>query len=489
MQTRAVLLFTLGALVSSPARAQPHHFEDTLRGGTSGNAAGGSFGPEGWTVTDVGDRIWYALPRLVSGSVEVTVSNVSEANLPLADHEIFALYEDGYGIGEPIGYAPAFRQNHYKVLLRIYGRAEPARLGAMKLMWGMCPSGAPGYDACACTSFFEEPFASTPPWTGAATRLRVEWGDGHARLLRDGVEVTSVDWTASGLTFGPSELHMMIGSPRNDGGLSAMPIGAVFSDLVVDGLLGDVATCPGSVDAGTLDGGVFDGGVLDGGVCGGAIAAVADGTAAMWETGVFPDATDLNVEGDGTSSSGVAYLRFVVPRGEVRSATLTLNTATTASAGGSSGRICRVEGSWDEASLTWTTRPTVSTTCAGAPRTVGMGEAVSWDVTPLLSSLGSSGGEVSLAVVSTDGDGVHYLSREAGGCTLGPRLALDLSPSPDGGSVEDAGAAIDAAAMDGGMRRGVAGGCGCRAARVESGAPALFFALVLGLAARRSRAR
>lgn len=47
MQTRAVLLFTLGALVSSPARAQPHHFEDTLRGGTSGNAAGGSFGPEG----------------------------------------------------------------------------------------------------------------------------------------------------------------------------------------------------------------------------------------------------------------------------------------------------------------------------------------------------------------------------------------------------------------------------------------------------------
>jgi hypothetical protein len=137
---------------------------------------------------------------------------------------------------------------------------------------------------------------------------------------------------------------MMIGSPRNDGGLSAMPIGAVFSDLVVDGLLGDVATCPGSVDAGTLDGGVFDGGVLDGGVCGGAIAAVADGTAAMWETGVFPDATDLNVEGDGTSSSGVAYLRFVVPRGEVRSATLTLNTATTASAGGSSGRICRVEG-------------------------------------------------------------------------------------------------------------------------------------------------
>ena len=81
----------------------------------------------------MGDRIWYALPRLVSGSVEVTVSNVSEANLPLADHEIFALYEDGYGIGEPIGYAPAFRQNHYKVLLRIYGRAEPARLGAMKL--------------------------------------------------------------------------------------------------------------------------------------------------------------------------------------------------------------------------------------------------------------------------------------------------------------------------------------------------------------------
>ena len=34
-----------------PAAAQPHHYEDSLRGGTTGNASGGSFGPDGWTIT------------------------------------------------------------------------------------------------------------------------------------------------------------------------------------------------------------------------------------------------------------------------------------------------------------------------------------------------------------------------------------------------------------------------------------------------------
>src|SRR6185369_12907275 len=197
------------------------------------------------TVTGASDRIWYALPRLASGSVEFTLANVTVAVLPLPDHEIFAMYEDGYGIGEPIGYAPAFRGNAYKTLVRIYGMVEPSRVGNMKLMWGMCPSGAPGYDACGCASFFEEPFADPGPWTGDPVRIRVEWGGGQTRLLRDGAEVVGVDWSGSGLDFGPSELHMMLGSPRNDGGLSAMPLGATFADLVVDGVEGPLATCPG----------------------------------------------------------------------------------------------------------------------------------------------------------------------------------------------------------------------------------------------------
>src|SRR5690349_6118818 len=61
------------------AQAQPYHFEDSLRGGSSGNVSGGSFGPDGWTVTGVSDRIWWALPRLQSGSAQFYVENITLA--------------------------------------------------------------------------------------------------------------------------------------------------------------------------------------------------------------------------------------------------------------------------------------------------------------------------------------------------------------------------------------------------------------------------
>lgn len=237
---------------AAPVHAQSFHFEDSLRGSTSGHRSGGSLGPDGWTVTGDADRIWYALPRLESGTVEFTLANVTLDNLPGNDHEIFALYEDGYGIGEPIRYSPEFRQNHFKIVARIYGAAEASRPGYMKLMWGMCPGGAPGYDdgsGCGCSSFFEEPFGNPGSWTGDPVRMRIEWGGGTTRLLRGTREVVNIDWSGTDLTFGPSELHMMIGSPRNATSFSSMPIGAVFSDLVVDGTEGPLATCPGPPDA------------------------------------------------------------------------------------------------------------------------------------------------------------------------------------------------------------------------------------------------
>ncbi len=486
----ASLMAAASLLAPSPAAAQ-FHLEDSLRGSTTGNATGGAFGAEGWTITGVSDRIWYALPTLTAGSVEFTVANLTTAALPLADHEIFAMYEDGYGIGEPIPYAPDFRLNHYKILMRIYGMPEPDRVGAMKLMWGICPSGAPGYDACGCDSFFEEPFGSRLEWTGAPVRMRIEWGDGRARLLRDGAEIVSVDYT--GFVFGPSDMHMMIGSPRNDGGLSAMPIGATFSDLVVDGTMGSVASCPGMPDAGPLP---------DAGMCGTAGAATADATAASFTSGVFPDPTDLNVEGDGTAPQAVVYLRFPPVTGAVSRATLTLNTASGGSAGGGSGQVCRVEpGAWDEATLTWGTRPMVGAACSGGARAVAPSSEVSWDVTSLV----AAGGDVQLAIVSTDPDGAHYLSREAGGCATGPRLDVEYAPGVDAGAGVDGGSSgIDAAvsptddastgpldargaAMDAGSR-GIASGCGCRV----SGSPwsrtgGLALVAIVALALRRRR--
>lgn len=478
----AVALFGLLGL-AGPAHAQPYHFEDTLRGSTMGNAEGGSFGASGWTVTAVDDRIWYALPRLASGSIELTVANITPANLPLADHEIVAMYEAGYGIAEPIRYNPEFRNNHYKMLVRIYGTAEPGRTGAMKLMWGMCPSGAPGYDACGCGSYFEEPFADPGAWTGAPVRIRIEWDGTSARLLRDGALVTSVDW-GTGLTFGPSEPHFSLGSPRNDGGLSAMPIGAVFSDLVIDGMRGPLATCPGSTDAGP---GVDGGPLPDAGGCNGD-AALADATAASWEPGVYPDATDLNVEGNGTAPTGVVYLRMPAVPSAFRRATLTLHTAVGGSSGGGSGIVCRVDGAWDEASLTWASRPSVSTDCVGTARTVGANEEVAFDITPLV----TAGAAISLAVVSTDTDGVHYVSREAGGCISGPRLTYVLSEGDaagtDAGSRDAAVSSDGGAAMDGGLGPRGSGGCACSAGRGGASLGGILLGLLAAaLVARRAR--
>ena len=120
-----------------------------------------NFAGDGWHVTDRRDRIWYALPRLTSGYVEFTLANVTMASLTdTSDSEIFSMYEAGYGIAEPIRYAPEFRENHYKCMLRLYANGETSRAGQQKLMWGMCPGGEPGYGSCACGSFFEEPFGA-----------------------------------------------------------------------------------------------------------------------------------------------------------------------------------------------------------------------------------------------------------------------------------------------------------------------------------------
>lgn len=480
---------TLLVLLALPtiAHAQTYHFEDSLRGASTGNVAGGAFSGSGWTVTGVSDRIWYALPRLRTGTIEFTLANVTLAALPLADHEIFALYEDGHGIGEPIRYSPEFRNNHYKMLIRIYGTAEGARAGSMKFMWGMCPSGAPGYDGCGCASFFEEPFADPGPWTGAPVRIRITWNETSAQLYRDGALVTDVDWSGSGLTFGPLDPHFMLGSPRNDGGLAAMPIGATFSDLVVDGEMGALATCPGGVDAG---GPVDVGPLPDAGSCGGATLAIADQTAASWEPGVFPDPSDLNIEGDGAAPQAIAYVRFPAVAGPVSSATLSIDVSTVASAGGGSGVVCRVEGSWDEASLTWASRPTPSTTCVGAARPVAAGETVTFDVGSLI----TPGTAVSLAIVSTDTDGTHYLSREAGGCA-GPRLSYVLAPGTDapgqdvGTSIDGGNTGMDAGSFDGGRDGGLAtrgtATCGCHMSRGGPG----WLTLLLVVAAQVLRRR
>jgi hypothetical protein len=51
--------------------------------------------------------------------------------------------------------------------------------------------------------------------------------------------VLAIDWGASGLSFGPEALYASPGDPRPlEVDTAGMPIGAVFSDVVIEGWTG-----------------------------------------------------------------------------------------------------------------------------------------------------------------------------------------------------------------------------------------------------------
>lgn len=248
---RLLAAFALAGLLLGPASAAAFTLVDSLKDGApKGNPVGGSFGPEGWVVTDRKDRLWYAIPPMPEGAIEFTITGMSYDNMPLADHEIFAMYEAGHGITEPIPYNPPYRDNHYKVMVRVYGQGVPERLGEQKFLWGMCPAGAPGYGDCLCPKQFPVEgdgwWGGNPVWDGSPTRLRIEWKSNVARFYRDAVEVTVIDYSGSGLPYGPFEPHFVIGAPRSQDVQDAgMPVGAVISDVFVEGVEGPIQTCAG----------------------------------------------------------------------------------------------------------------------------------------------------------------------------------------------------------------------------------------------------
>ncbi len=238
-------------LASSPASA--YQLDDSLKGSTVGHPVGGSIGANGWTVTNRTDRLWYSIPTLVSGSIEFTVTGLTTAGLISGDNELFAMYEDGYGMGEPIAYNPPLRDNYEKCMLRVYGPDDATRVGQQKLMWGICNGGDPGYGTCPCaTSFFDEPFGGDGNWDGSPQRIRIEWGSGHTRLLRNGGVVLDIDYSSTGLVYGPSEQHFSLGTARaSEVGTAGMPTGIVFSDVSVSGTQGSGSVCtPPPPDAG-----------------------------------------------------------------------------------------------------------------------------------------------------------------------------------------------------------------------------------------------
>ncbi len=342
-------------LAASPCGA--FHLEDSLRGSTRGNLVGGVIMADGWHVTDRRDRVWYALPRLTSGSVEFTVTNLTMASLgDTADSEIFAMYEAGYGIAEPISYGD-FRENHYKCMLRLYGNGETAR-GSAEAHVGDVSLGGAGYDACGCASFSSEPFGNSGPWDGSAQRLRIEWGDGTTRYLRNGRVVVTIDWSQLGADLRPlvaarvaghvaSERRRQRAAPRRHGVLRPGDgrHGGRPRDLSGRGSPATPDRLP------TRTAPVMSGDTLS------RSPAVEDVTVAPSSpTTVYPDVNDLSV-GAGDSEF---YVKSRVPavRGRVVRAQLLLQSSTDRTAMGTGASVFRAgSASWSETSLTWSARP------------------------------------------------------------------------------------------------------------------------------------
>lgn len=456
---------------------------------------GGAFGAGGWTVTGEPDAIWYVLnDALVEARIEFTVRGLEVGTtLDGADHDLLTVYQAVSDRAEPVPYAPWFRNNDFKLFMRIFGSQEGApRAGAWKVELASCPRGPPWHHDTPCEPGcgsagigYANEQATNLGWDPSREyRIAMWWGNGVMGYSRDGVTLGTVAYSG---TYAPQPVVVRFGSPRHDGvypGLAKMPIGIVFKDVRITGTAGTRTPACGAV--------VPDAGVPpqpDAGAGTSELAVLHDVTAAAWESGVFPDAMDLNVEGPAPPQA-IAYLRFPPAGGPVRRAVLKVRAHAFAPAAGGSGEVCAVQdGSWLESTLTWGARPALGA-CTGGSRSVDPDTEVSWDVTPLY----AAGAPASLAIVSADPNGAHYLSKEAGGAARGPRLSIELAPAAGGagggggsatagGSTAGGGAGTAGGGTVGPGARHIdgGGGCGCG----SGGEPLL--ALLAALARRRSR--
>lgn len=463
---------------------------------------GGTFAADGWTTTGGTDAIWYEIAdALPTGSVSFSVRGVSTAtSLSGADHDIFTIYQAPTGQAEPVAYSPYYRNNDFKAFTRIFGVQEPNRAGAMKLELVLCPRGDPWYHDDACppecgkNDLAYANGSDTDIGWDAATwySIAVSWGNGTISFSRDGGVLGTIAYAG---TYAPQPLRVRLGSPRHGvSDVAYMPVGLTFKDV---GITGDPGAMTPVCVPEVPDGGAPDAGG-DGGTTSGELAAIQDVTAASWAPStVFDDVTDLNVEGDGAATAtGVVYLRFPVPSGDVKKALLRLRTHAFGSAAGGSGVVYAVsDTSWTETTLTWDNRPTYGTLAYGTAQAVAPDSDVEWDVTGLVAA-----GTVDFALVSTDADGAHYVSKEMGGPVTGPRLYVEADPASGGGGSGAAGSGGDGSGASGAGgggepwhgnaatdAAGDSSGCGCRVAGAASGGWVAALALASLLRRRRRR--
>ncbi len=507
------LALVIATLTPRVIHAQVTYVRDPLTSAPTAGAApgvvagarGGSFGTAGWTTTGDQDTIWFSIPAAIPrGRVEFNAVGLGiMTSLRGQEHDILAIY-GATDRAEPVMYNPWYRNNQFKVLVRIFGAMNSCSgcqaVGASKLELAFCPAGGVGYNEGACPgscvaagydfwqAYLGRGRDDGVAWDPAVNyRFVVGWEPGRMSYTR-GVEGTST-LTFPG-TYAPAALRVRIGSPSSERGPdTAMPRGVTFSNLLVVGEPGAATpSCTGTpmVDAGPPPPDVDPppmGTVID-------LPAVEDVTVDMTHhTSVYPDVNDLAV-GAGDAEF---YLKFRVGplMGRVVRAQLLLNSGMNPSSEGSGASVSEAANSdWSESTLMWNARP--------GPRGARLARADGISANrpyafELPRDTVSAAGTWSFVVSPEPGDtnAAHFDSKEVSP-SRGPilRLTIDTSmPLPDAGvmtpdvptsmdvaSVRDVPSVdVDAAQSDAGPplsevgsdaaddRDGLNVGCGCRA--------------------------
>ncbi len=525
----AVLLALATTCATGIAFAQTTYVSDPLSSPPSGGAApgvtagtrGGSFGAGGWTTTGATDTVWWVIPATIPrGRFEVTATGLSTAtSLVGQEHDLVAIYGPT-DRAEPISYIPWYRNNEFKVFVRVFGALNTCAgcqaVGSSKLELALCPALSPlGYvetmcpAACVAAGFsFWQAYLGPRgrgeplPWDAATPyRFVITWEPGRMTYTRGGPEGAS-SLTFPG-TYAPRELHVRIGPPSSERGPdTAMPRGVTFSNVLVQGDPGaGTPSCSGTTpppdasapaDATPADTGSATS-VIESPV-------IEDVTVTMLApTTVYPDVRDLAVEVESE-----VYLKFRVDSvpGRVVRAEILLRSAASPSAEGSGASAFRAAGTgWSETTLTWSARP--GRTGERLARVTGVQSDMDYvlDVTPAITGAGT----YAFALVTEPGDtnGVHFDSKEVTPAR-GPRLRLtvDTTPPPVDAGTADAAAdagmdvtmpprdgSVDGGRADSGRGSPVEGGCSCRSAGPARGSSAIVMLAIAGsIAARRRRA-
>jgi hypothetical protein len=437
------------ALVAA-ALAQDVSIAESLATSSSATTVyGGTFTGAGWRVDDASSRLFWDFGAQVErGDVSVTVSDVALEDVTLANNHLIELFSEGGHWGD-----------NRAINLRVYGRgteAEPASdWGQIKLVvWDR-----------ATDLFAEERYAGVD-WDGLPHVWRITWDTSWCVLYRDGAELIRLDVAGIDLRVGTLWL------PLNDwtGDYSA-PIGALYSDLRLDGWLPADDTDPVPPDDGDAS----------------TLLPADDVTAASWEDGVFPDDEALVIE-DGAAVAYLAYDLSAVS-GTVTRATLTLRATSSGSADGDGGTVYAVgDASWSEDALTWATRPAMGAALGGFG-------AVSPDGTYTVDVTGGvrAGGRVAFAIASDGANSTEFSSKEAGAGDRAAVLTLAVEEGDaDTDTDTDTDADADTGAIDDWEPRAPRehasaedddGGCGCDAGGTSAG----WLAVAAAFAMRRRR--